>query len=186
MYPAKLPGRAIASFQKDESGAAMVEFAISLAVLAPLFIGTIDLGLAMYRWLQVNDTAEAGALYATNMAQSLYSGPVGGGAFDEKGSITAAAGGSVTNDANFKNNATTTVIGVCSCPPTIPTSCPATTQFAPTNGTGNAPTPYCTAACNPSESAYVCIKSSFTYTPLIAVPYLPPITLSATSMVKIH
>ena len=35
------------SLRCDESGAALVEFAISLLVLAPLLIGTMDLGLAM-------------------------------------------------------------------------------------------------------------------------------------------
>jgi Flp pilus assembly protein TadG len=173
---------AIASAGRDDSGAAMVEFAISLAVLAPLFIGTMDLGFAMYRWLQVNDMAEAGALYATTNAQQLYSGPVPSGAFQYSFISTAAA-----NAGAGLAGATTTVVGVCSCPPTIPNSCPTTTEFAATNGTSSAPAPYCTATCTtPSESAYVCIKSSYTYTPIIAVPYVPTITLTARSMVKIH
>jgi Flp pilus assembly protein TadG len=168
----------IASAGRDESGAAMVEFAISLTVLLPIFVGTIDLGLAMYRWLKLNDMAEAGALYATTNAQQLYSGPVTTGAFQYSliSSAAASAGAGLTG-------VTTTVVGVCSCPPTIPSSCPSATQFAGSN----TPNPYCTATCTtPSESAYVCITSSYTYTPLIAVPYLPPITISARSMVKIH
>jgi Flp pilus assembly protein TadG len=156
----------------------MVEFAISLAVLAPLFIGTIDLGVAMFRWLELNDMAEAGALYATTNAQQLYSGPVPSGAFQYSNisGAAASAGAALTGT-------TTTVVGACSCLPTIPTACPASTQF----GASNATNPYCSnAGCAATESAYVCITSSYTYTPLIAVPYLPPITFSARSMVKIH
>jgi Flp pilus assembly protein TadG len=168
----------IASAGRDDSGAALVEFAISLAVLLPIFVGTIDLGLAMFRWLKLNDMAEAGALYATTNAQQLYSGPVTPGAFQYSliSGAAASAGAALTG-------ATTTVVGSCSCLPTIPNTCPASTQF----GASNATNPYCSnAGCAAAESAYVCITSSYTYTPLIAVPYLPPITIRARSMVKIH
>ena len=181
MGPTKIK-LAISAVGRDDSGAAMVEFAVSLAVLIPLVIGTIDLGLAMYHWSQVNDMAESGALYATTNAQQLYSGPLGGGPFDPSGIISAAS------NAGPQLAATTSVVGVCSCLPTIPTSCPSTTQFA----NSNASNPYCysggcsTPASDPGESAYVCVKTSYTHNPIITFPFIPAVTLTAISMVKIH
>ena len=172
----------VASLRQDERGAALVEFAVSLPVLVALFVGVIDLGAAMYRWMQVIDMAEAGTLYATNNAQQLYSGPVGGGAFPYSNIQNAA-----TNAGSGLVGATVTVVGVCSCLPTIPTTCPSATQFAASN-TSN---PYCSAICpspasDPAESAYVCITTSYAYSPIVAVPFIPAVSLATTSMVKIH
>lgn len=177
MRPSRLRA-AIAKAKADESGSTLVEFAVATAILTPVVVGLLDFGLAMYDWIQVNNTAQAAALYATTNAQQLYSGPSTAGAFQY--SLISGAGTSAGSGSNI----TTSVVGVCSCLPTIPSACPSTSQFASTNASGAA---YCNASCATAESAYVCITSSYTYTPLISVPYITgAVTLSARTMVKIH
>jgi Flp pilus assembly protein TadG len=168
---------AIAAARADESGSTLVEFAVATAILTPITVGLLDFGLAMYDWIEVNNTAQAAALYATTNAQQLYSGPSTPGAFQY--SLISGAGTSAGSGSNI----TTNVVGVCSCLPTVPTTCPSSSQF----GSSNASAPYCSASCTTPESAYVCITSSYTYTPLIPVPYITgSVTLGAKAMVKIH
>lgn len=45
-------------------GTAAIEFALSAPVFVILLLGVVDVGLGAYRQMQVQDAAEAGALYA--------------------------------------------------------------------------------------------------------------------------
>jgi Flp pilus assembly protein TadG len=54
-----------ASFLASETGSGLVEVAVMLPVLLLLMIGTLDVGRGYYYAIEINDAAEAGALYGS-------------------------------------------------------------------------------------------------------------------------
>ena len=53
-----------AAFLRARDGSAAVEFSIAAPVLAIIFVPLIDIGMAVYQQMQVQDAAQAGAQYA--------------------------------------------------------------------------------------------------------------------------
>ena len=49
----------------SERGQSLVEFAISLVILLFLFAGMIELGIALFQYVQLRDAAQEGALYGS-------------------------------------------------------------------------------------------------------------------------
>jgi Flp pilus assembly protein TadG len=61
------PGRALrrmADLVRAREGGAAVEFSVAAPVLAIIFVPLIDIGMAVYQQMQVQDAAQAGAQYA--------------------------------------------------------------------------------------------------------------------------
>jgi Flp pilus assembly protein TadG len=56
--------RRLAALRDDREGNAVVEFSIAAPVLAIIFVPLIDIGMAIYQQMQVQDAAQAGAQYA--------------------------------------------------------------------------------------------------------------------------
>jgi Flp pilus assembly protein TadG len=56
--------RRLAAFFDAREGNAVVEFSIAAPVLAVIFVPLIDIGMAVYQKMQVQDAAQAGAQYA--------------------------------------------------------------------------------------------------------------------------
>ena len=56
--------RRIAALRDAREGNAAVEFSIAAPVLAIIFVPLIDIGMAVYQKMQVQDAARAGAQYA--------------------------------------------------------------------------------------------------------------------------
>ncbi|HYS49085.1 MAG TPA: TadE family protein [Xanthobacteraceae bacterium] len=54
----------IAAFLGARRGSAAIEFSIAAPVMAAIFVPLIDLGMGLYRQMQVQDAAQAGAQYA--------------------------------------------------------------------------------------------------------------------------
>ena len=54
-----------AGIRQDESGVAAIEFALLAPLLVLFLVGTIEVGTAAYRAMQVQAAAEAGAYYAS-------------------------------------------------------------------------------------------------------------------------
>lgn len=54
----------LAALLDAREGNAVVEFSIAAPVLAIIFVPLIDIGMAMYQQMQVQDAAQAGAQYA--------------------------------------------------------------------------------------------------------------------------
>lgn len=56
--------RRIVGFLGGREGGAAVEFSVAAPVLAIIFVPLIDIGMAVYQQMQVQDAAQAGAQYA--------------------------------------------------------------------------------------------------------------------------
>ncbi|WP_225716029.1 TadE/TadG family type IV pilus assembly protein [Bradyrhizobium semiaridum] len=56
--------RILARFRKDRRGAAAIEFGVLVPLLALMAVSVVDLGLAIYRKMQVESAAQAGVEYA--------------------------------------------------------------------------------------------------------------------------
>jgi Flp pilus assembly protein TadG len=50
---------------KREKGQSLVEMAISLVLILVLLVGTVELGMAFFQFIQLRDAAQEGALYAS-------------------------------------------------------------------------------------------------------------------------
>jgi Flp pilus assembly protein TadG len=79
-------------------GTAAVEFAFFVPALVLMIVGTIDLGMGIYRKMQVQDAAQAGAQYA--IAHGL----------------TSAIANAVTSATNFGVSASPAPAQFCGCP----------------------------------------------------------------------
>jgi Flp pilus assembly protein TadG len=89
----------LAALLDAREGNAVVEFSIAAPVLAIIFVPLIDIGMAMYQRMQVQDAAQAGAQYA--MAHGWNSS-----------SIQSA----VTNATALSVSATPAPSKTCGCP----------------------------------------------------------------------
>jgi Flp pilus assembly protein TadG len=56
--------RRVAAFLGADEATAAVEFSVAVPVLAIIFVPLIDIGMAVYQQMQVQDAAQAGAQYA--------------------------------------------------------------------------------------------------------------------------
>lgn len=50
---------------KSEQGQSLVEFAISLTIILWLLAGAVELGIALFQFIQLRDAAQEGALYGS-------------------------------------------------------------------------------------------------------------------------
>jgi Flp pilus assembly protein TadG len=62
-YQGRLPRRLVAAVQ-DKRGAAAVEFGFMIPLLSLMVVSVTDIGLSVYRKMQVENAAQAGAQYA--------------------------------------------------------------------------------------------------------------------------
>lgn len=62
--PLDASGRFLRAFLREAAGNVVVEFAFLLPLLAYVFVGVVDLGLGIYREMQIKQAAQAGAEYA--------------------------------------------------------------------------------------------------------------------------
>ena len=60
-----MPRRFFARVTGDQSGAAAIELALLAPVLTVMMVSVIDIGFGIYRKMQVENAAQAGAHYAT-------------------------------------------------------------------------------------------------------------------------
>jgi len=54
----------ISRFLDSRQGTAAVEFSVAVPIMAVIFVPLIDIGMAIYQQMQVQDAAQAGAQYA--------------------------------------------------------------------------------------------------------------------------
>jgi Flp pilus assembly protein TadG len=57
--------RPIAERERNDAGAAALEFGLMAPLLILLLVGTIEIGTSVYQGMQAQNAAEAGALYAS-------------------------------------------------------------------------------------------------------------------------
>lgn len=48
---------------RSESGQSLVELTLGLTVLLTLLVGTVEIGIAMFQYVQLRDAAQEGAIY---------------------------------------------------------------------------------------------------------------------------
>ncbi|HEY3146831.1 MAG TPA: TadE/TadG family type IV pilus assembly protein, partial [Dongiaceae bacterium] len=56
--------RTLAAFLAARRGSVAIEFSVAAPVMLVIFVPLIDLGMGIYRQMQVQDAAQAGAQYA--------------------------------------------------------------------------------------------------------------------------
>jgi Flp pilus assembly protein TadG len=146
-----------AGLRHDHRGASAVEFSLFSPMLLFLAIGCYDFSVGMYRQMQVNDAAEAGATYALSYGYSS-SGVVA--------AITSATSYSAVT-------ATPAPAQFCGCASgssiTTATSCSSVCSDGSQPGT------------------YTTVNAAATYTPIFSYPGLPSaFSLSATATVRLQ
>jgi len=144
---------------KSERGASLVEIALLLPFLGLLLLGVIDFGRAFYLSIEVQNAAEAAALYG---AQNIT---------DTTGIENAA----VNDAANVPGMSTSSV--------TVTTGCECS------NGTSSqSPCPGTPPTCPANVVNFVQVTTSATYKPWFSswmIPGLPsPITLNGSAKVR--
>jgi Flp pilus assembly protein TadG len=162
--------RKLGTFLRDRRGSSAVEFALLMPVLTTALLPSYDLSMGYYAKMRVQDSAQAGALYA-----QLHSPPFVSAAITQ--AATAATGLSgVTANAQQK----------CGCP-NWPLASP------PTAGSITwlaATPPGCSAStCSDGSNAgtYAIIDTAFSYTTVVQYPSLArSFALSAESVVRIQ
>ena len=161
---------------RGESGTAAIEFALGSLFLLPLLLGTVDLGIAAFEWIQVNNLVEAETLYVTKNASTLYAA----NPFDSTVITNAVA---PAKSGISLAAATPAVTAGCSCP--IVGGITTLTPF------GTSPNPKCPAAltCNGGTSpqgAYVQVSASHTHTPIVPVSWWTNPIFTSTALIKIN
>ena len=114
----------ISRFLDSRQGTAAVEFAVAVPIMAVIFVPLIDIGMAVYQQMQVQDAAQAGAQYA--MAHGWNSSAI-------QSAVTGATGLTVS--------ATPAPSKTCGCPDDSGISPAACTAACPN---GSAPGTYVT------------------------------------------
>jgi Flp pilus assembly protein TadG len=97
--------------KKNESGVALVEFALILPFLAILVFGTIDLGRLYLLWNRVKNSAREGANYA--QVNSGQQKPFGGNCSDPNNVQYRARSESGSSSSGFTITVTPTVPNGC-------------------------------------------------------------------------
>ena len=168
----------------DAAGSITVEAAILISfIIAPLFIGAVDFGTAIYEWKRVNDALQAQIIYiaathGTSMpsnAQQLYSQPN----FSTAG-ISSIKSSGYLSSTQMKSSDITTII-------TYSCGCVNGTSLSLT-GTFSSSQPYCPSppdiSCNKSSywAPYVTIQTSHQHTSFFtsSFGYRPLLKASAT------
>jgi Flp pilus assembly protein TadG len=139
------------------SGAISIEFAIIAPTLVLMLICTLDLGMGIYRKMQVQNAAQAGAAYAV-----LH------------GFTASSIENAVTSATSFAGVSASPVPNeFCGC--------------ASSSGVSAAATCASTCSGGSSPGTYVTVSAQGTYTTLLPYPIVPnSYTLSAQSTVRIQ
>lgn len=106
----------VRSFRKDETGAAIVEFAVILPLLVLLLVGVMNYGVAWYQWKKMNELMEAIVLYVEtpNGVSNLSNAQmIGAGSAIDGASITAAV---IAANPDLSSVGTPTYTVKCGCP----------------------------------------------------------------------
>ena len=158
--------RNFASGAEGTAGTSLIEFALVAPILILIFTGTIEFGLYLYRQMEVQDAAQAGALYAAVCAASTS---------DATCSYTSS---SVTT---AMTNATPLGVNKTYYPPAC--YCPNATG-SPTLCTGTPPA--CAGSVTPGY--YVKVEATATYNPVTTALFLAQATytLTASAFVRIQ
>ena len=203
--------------RRDRRGAALIEFAAVATLLSGLLLPLADLGMGFYYKMQVMTAAEAGAQYAfkkgwttdstttqTNICTSVINAASLGSSDSCSGSTNTGSTALVysanpsTNDPKLSSP---NFQLVCKCTdgrtlnPINPTSGLSST-FTPSQCT-TLSSSYCNYGSNNNQTpgAYVTVRTSFTYQPLLRYPgfgylwgpgYNGSVTLQGQSTVRIQ
>jgi Flp pilus assembly protein TadG len=155
----------------DRSGAAAVELALVLPMLAGILLPMADLGIGAYDKMRVQDAAAAGAQYAL-----------------EHGFTSSAITTAVQDATSLGSNVTLSPAAVQAC------YCTNSGAMAPPPSDTTAPSPPCTSgACSDGSTpgTYVTVSTTYSYAPIAAfsVPGLTipsSITLTGAAVVRIN
>ncbi len=173
--------RAVRGFMVETEGAALVEFTLFAPMLLVMVVGTMDLGLGVYRKMQVEDAAQAGVQYAMQNGFPSTCPPSSCTSSPSTCPLSTAVTGA------------TTYGGITACPvPAWSCGCPTSTGVtSPVTSTACSAATYgaCNTACTCSSGAqagtYVTVYAKATYTTLARYPLFPnSFNLTAQSTVR--
>lgn len=162
--------RAIRNFvvgAEGTAGASLIEFALVAPILIVIFTATVEFGLYLYRQMEVQNAAQAGAVYAGVCAASA---PDGKSCSYSSSLVSSAMTTATTLGVTTAYNSPT-----CYCP----------------NGTGTltlctGTPPACTGSVTPGY--YVQVSATATYSPVTTALFLTQAsyTLTASAFVRIQ
>jgi Flp pilus assembly protein TadG len=160
--------RSLGTFWKERKATSAIELALILPVIAAMIVPLMDLGMAAYTKMEVQNAAQAGADYALKNAQAGFNATNIGNA------VTNATGlsGVVANQPAAPSE-------VCHCVDVDPNG-------VPSLDAGTAPP--CTGTCTSGTmGTYVVVNAQASYTPLFPYPTIPnSITFTSTSTVRVQ
>jgi Flp pilus assembly protein TadG len=142
-------------------GAALVELAVVASIFITLATGVADFALMMYAQMQVEQAADAGALYAT----------ING--WNSTGIVSA-----VTSANKGTTGGSSSI-----------TATPAPTNFCGCATASSITSVACTSTCSSglAPGSYVSVNAQWSYSPIMPWPGISsPVTLSAASTVRIQ
>lgn len=142
------------------AGAALVEFAVLASLMLPfIIIPLMNVGLYIFRTIEVQHAAQAGAQY---VIESMAAG---------NGYSSSTASAAITNATSWTPiSASPPPVQFCGCP----------------SSTGVQQTACTTSACSGTPGTYVTVSAQATYTPVVVGWFstLPPIKASATVRIQ--
>ncbi len=156
----------------DRSGAAAVELALVLPLLAGIILPMADFGVGAYDKMRVQNAAAAGAQYAL-----------------EHGFTSSSITTAVQDATSLGSNVTLSPSPVEAC------YCTTSSALAPPPSDTTAPAPPCTSgACSDGSTpgTYVTVSTTYTYTPILnysvaGITSIPStITLTGAAVVRIN
>ena len=160
--------------RRDESGAAFVEFAISLPIVLYVFLGVINLGAFAWQAARLNDALEAGAFFVMKNGWTTNS----------PGDINTA----VLN-AHASLGATATTLSNSVIQVTCSYGCPTASPAGVTKSVSCSSAQPAACASGNSQGQYVTINVHVPWSPIVAETYIPfalpnPITANATVRIQ--
>jgi Flp pilus assembly protein TadG len=150
----RVTGKILNPVERDDSGQALIELALSLPLLFLILLGAVELGRLAFAAIEVSNAAKAAAQYATY--GGAYSATSASG-FDEAGMLTAAQADAA--DLSSVSFASGYPIMTCRCSGAGTANC----------GGGNIPP----SGCAPPASnvvVTVTVKTQTSFDPLIFIP----------------
>ena len=168
----------------DETGAAFIEFAITLPTLALLLVGTTNYGVAWYNWKKMHELVEAIVIYlqSPNGSNSLSNAQIiGDGSSFNGSSVTNAV---LAANPDLNNAGTPSYTVSCGCPSGGTISLTAASTLPP---------PFCLMPSSSTQTCgtglywgtYVTVTVQNNFTPLFPA-YFSSQNLAVKAIVKIY
>lgn len=157
------------SIRRSEQGAAFIEFAIVLPLLALLVVGVVETGRWLAFGVQLSNAAHAGAQFGAQNPGLAY----------DTGDIASAA----CNDSQFSCTTSTPSPGRTAAPDTMFVTSSVSCAYSNGTTSTSCPTP---SSSSVQRNMYLQVSTSGTFKPLMRVPLMPnSVPMSASAIIQV-